>query len=283
MPGGLLDMFGIDPVANRQRRDRSAELDKTIAGELARTKLANQGLLDVEGLRGKNDISNTRERGNQDRLTNAQQNEITKALEVLRSNNLLTEKEHDQKLKFMSDLGVPYSKENLKTADSAITDSRIRKALQADQQIIQARQAPGFATTLAQGLQAQNLAPAFANIQAGKMTAGPGDLVAVPPSGVELPPTDLNAWGGMHGGGKKDVISQIPSSIPGMPPSTQVTTETTPGRIKVNPALMQQAMQQVAPAPAATDIPGNVQQTEDPLQQMLTRWRLMQALGMPQR
>lgn len=57
MPGGLLDMFGIDPVANRQRRDRSAELDKTIAGELARTTLANQGLLDVENARGKNSMT----------------------------------------------------------------------------------------------------------------------------------------------------------------------------------------------------------------------------------
>jgi len=57
MPGGLLDMFGIDPVANRQRRDRSAELDKTIAGELARTKLANQGQLDVTNAQGKNSMT----------------------------------------------------------------------------------------------------------------------------------------------------------------------------------------------------------------------------------
>jgi hypothetical protein len=57
MPGGLLDMFGIDPVANRQKRDRASELDKTIAGELARTKLANQGQLDVTNAQGKNSMT----------------------------------------------------------------------------------------------------------------------------------------------------------------------------------------------------------------------------------
>lgn len=50
-------MLGIDPVANRQRRDRSAELDKTIAGELARTKLANQGQLDVTNAQGENSMT----------------------------------------------------------------------------------------------------------------------------------------------------------------------------------------------------------------------------------
>jgi len=328
MPGGLLDMLGIDPVANRQKRDRSAELDKTIAGELARTKLAgqlqidatkvggaenrltqaekakfdvilqkmvNDGQMTVEQARVAGQIANTRASGEESRKTEVvrgdesrkSQREIAgqaKDMENVTAGNKRQSDILAQQLAILGKSGVPFSQQNLGVYDQALTDPRIRSELQSVQQMTDARSAPGFATTLAQGLQAQNLAPAFANIQAGKMAAGPGDMLAIPPSGIELPPADLNAWGGMQGGGKEDVISQIPSGIPGLPPSTQVTTKTTPGRIKVNPALMQQAMQQAAPAaPAATDIPGNVQQTEDPLQQMLNRWRMMQSLGMPQR
>lgn len=57
MPGGLLDMFGIDPVANRQTRQKDAMLERQIAGELARQRLANQGQRDVTTLQGKNNIT----------------------------------------------------------------------------------------------------------------------------------------------------------------------------------------------------------------------------------
>lgn len=52
MPGGLLDMFGIDPVANRQRKDA-----------IMLQQLQNQGQLDVEKERNAGSLAVTREAG----------------------------------------------------------------------------------------------------------------------------------------------------------------------------------------------------------------------------
>jgi len=318
MPGGLLDMFGIDPVANRQRRDRSSELDRTIAGELARTKLANQGQLDatkasgsenrltqaekakfdlilqkmvndgqmsIEQARTAGQIANTRAGGEESRKTEVvrgdesrkSQREIAGQAKDLENTSAGNKRQSDilaQQLGILGKSGVPFSPQNLNVYDQALTDPRIQNELQNVRQMTMARQAPGFADTLAQGLQAQNLAPAFANVQAGKMSAGPGDMVVAPPSGVTLPPADLNAWNQMQGGGKRDVLNQIPSGIPGLPPSTQMTTETTPGRIRVNPQLLQQA----AGVADGGGIPGNAAApTEDPILQMLKRLRMIQS------
>lgn len=297
MPGGLLDMFGIDPVANRQRRDRGAEIDKQIAGELARTKLAgqlqidatkvggaenrltqaekakfdailqqmvNDGQMSIEQARVAGQLANTREGGNQARKTQAESAAHAKDLENTTAGNSRTRDILQQQLGILGKSGVPFSAENLGVYDKALTDPRIQNELQNVQQMTAARNVPAFATTLAQGMQAQNLAPAFANMQAGKIAAGPGDMLAVPPSGIELPPTDLNAWGGIQGGGQQQSIQQVPAGIPGLPPITEVLNNTVPGRIKVNPSLMQQA-QQIAPAPAPAP---------DPIAQSLKQLRL---------
>lgn len=239
MPGGLLDMFGIDPVANRNRKM-----------QLMLQELQNKGQMDVEKQRGSNDISTTRERGSQERLTQAQKGEVEKALETLRSHNVITEAEANQKLKFLSDIGVPHSEENLKTADKALTDTRIRKALQADAQTVEARQAPGYADSLAAGMQAANLTPAFANQKTGTITAQPGELVAQPPSGISLPPTNLNQYNQMQGSTENQTVEEIPNpAFPMMPPQVKVLKQQTPGRIKLPPNILQQAQGLTPQAP----------------------------------
>ncbi len=276
MPGGLLDMFGIDPVANRQRRDRTAELDKTIAGELARVRLANQGQLDVEGLRGKNDIANTQTRGNEDRKTQSSLGEINKALEVLRSANIITEAEHKQRLEYASKLDIPYSKENVETADRALTDTRIKKSLQQDAQTIAARSAPGFQESLNAGLQAGNLTPAFNNMRTGAMSVGPGDMLMAPPSGAALPPADLNQWNQAQGATSSEVINMvggIPNPVTGEMQfqTPEVTRVQKPGQVRISPQIQQRALQlqEPTPPPQVNTQPPAL----DPIVQMMLRLR----------
>lgn len=287
MPGGLLDLFGIDPIANRNRKER-----------LMLQELQNRGQLDLEGARGKNQIAGIEAGGKQDRLTKAEAakfdqilqkmvtdgqlsveqargiNAITAArvqgdeqrksisatgteqrktqaegaaqakdLENTRSGNTKSERVQDQQLKMLSDAGVPFSPQNLEVFDQALTDPRIRNQLQAVQQLTQARQAPGYADTFAQGLQAQNLAPAFANQKTGTLSASPGELVAQPSSGISLPPTDLNQYNQMQGATENQTVDETPSPFPGLPPQLKVIRQQQPGRVRLNPKIMQQAGQ----------------------------------------
>lgn len=290
MPGGLLDMFGIDPVANRQKRDRDAMLEKQIAAEIARQKLANQGQLDVqtlqntgqlgvETLRGRNQIGNTRAQGDETRKTQASLGEINKAFEILRSANLMTEKEQEQKLRIMEKDGVISNKENDKVYDQATSDTRIRKALQADRQTVEARSAPGFQESLNDGMQAANRAPVFTNMRTGAMSVGPGDMLLAPPSGAAMPPTDLNQWNQAQGAMNSEVINMV-GGIPN--PQTgqmqfqtpEVTRVQKPGQVRINPAIQQRALQMQQPPPAV--IPEPTQPALDPIMQMMMRLRQSQ-------
>lgn len=260
MPGGLLDMFGIDPVANRQKRNQDAMLERQIAAEIARQKLANQGQLDVTKLTGDNNLKAIGATGNEQRKTQASAGDIAKAFEILRSANLITEKEQEQKLRIMEKDGVISKKENDKVYDQAVTDTRIRKTLQADKQVIDARNAPGFQESLNEGMQAANRAQIFDNIAKGTQRVQPGEMLLAPPSGVTAPPTDLNAFNQAQGAMNSEVINMV-GGIPN--PQTgemqfqtpEVTRVQKPGRVKPNPALVQQATQMFnAPAtPPAVD------------------------------
>lgn len=279
MPGGLLDMFGIDPVANRQKRDRDAMLEKQIAAEIARQKLANQGQLDVEGLRGGNNLKAIGATGDETRKTQASLGEINKAFEILRSANLMTEKEQEQKLRIMEKDGVISNKENDKVYDQATSDTRIRKALQDDRQTVEARSAPGFQESLNEGMQAANRAPVFTNMRTGAMSVGPSDMLLAPPSGAAMPPTDLNQWNQAQGAMNSEVINMV-GGIPN--PQTgqmqfqtpEVTRVQKPGQVRINPAIQQRALQIQQPAPAV--IPEPTQPALDPIMQMMMRLRQSQ-------
>jgi len=180
MPGGLLDMLGIDPVANRNNRREDAARERAIAAELA-----------VETLRGKNQIGNTRATGDENRKTQNSAAEINKAFEILRSANLMTEKEQEQKLRIMEKDGIVSNRENDKVYDKSLSDTRMRKALQNDAQTIEARSAPGFQQSLNAGMQAANLSSAFDNIAKGTQRVQPGEMLLAPP--INRPPILPNA------------------------------------------------------------------------------------------
>lgn len=289
MPGGLLDMFGVDPVANRQTRQRENMLEKQIAAELLRQKLANQGQLDVQSLqntgqlgvekvRGRNQIGNTRAQGDESRKTQASAADINRAFEVLRSANLMTEAEQAQKLRIMEKDGIVSNKQNDKVYDQATSDMRIRKALQSDAQEVEARSAPGYQQSLNAGMQAANLTPAFANMRTGAMSVGPGDMLLAPPSGASLPPSDLNQFNQAQGAGMSEVINMvggIPNPETGQMQfqSPEVTRVQTPGRVRINPAIQQQVMQMQQPTPVAS-APAPNEPSLGSIMEMLKRMRL---------
>jgi len=288
MPGGLLDMFGIDPVANRQTRQKDAMLERQIAAEIARQKLANQGQLDVqslqntgqlgvETLRGRNQIGNTRAQGDESRKTQASAGDIAKAFEVLRNANLMTEKEQEQKLRIMEKDGVISNKENDKVYDQATSDTRIRKALQSDRQTVEARNAPGFQESLNEGMQAANRAQIFDNIAKGTQRVQPGEMLLAPPSGIMAPPTDLNAFNQAQGATSSEVINMV-GGIPNPQTgemqfqSPEVTRVQKPGQVRVNPAIQQRTLQMQQPAIVPEPAPAAL----DPIMQMMMRLRQSQ-------
>lgn len=59
MPNGLLDMFGIDPITNRNNRRQDETRERMIAAELARQRVANEGAVAVENARNKGNVDTT--------------------------------------------------------------------------------------------------------------------------------------------------------------------------------------------------------------------------------
>jgi polyhydroxyalkanoate synthesis regulator phasin len=246
-------------IGKRGAEDRLTNAERAKFDQILQT-MVNQGNMSVEQARGLNNILNTQTQGTESRKNitrSGQENRRTQAesagqakdLENTRSSNTISERTRDQQLGILSKDGVVYSPENLSTYDKALSDPRMRGALQQVQQVTEARNSPGFVESLAQGLQAQNLAPAFGNIKSSALSAAPGELLVAPPSGTSLPPADLNQWNQMQGALQSETITPAPM-YKGVPMGDPTTTRTTmPGRIKINPSIIQKAAQ----TPGATN------------------------------
>ena len=246
MPGGLLDLFGIDPVANRQRRlmkEESAaerQLRLTIqqlqnSGQLAVQGLQNSGQLAVEGARGKNQIGvqglqntgqldveknrganavtleNTRS-GNTMKEKSAQA-EIDKLMEKIKSDSTISQMEKQQILGTLTKYGIMYSPENQKVADQALTDPTLRGALQAvtDENAIAA--SPEFQKANKAGRIAERLAQGFKNQQMATTTTPPGGITVMPPSGFSIPPKNMEQFNQVIGGGNEQSVEETQQSF----------------------------------------------------------------------
>ena len=119
MPGGLLDLFGIDPIANRQRREK-----------LELQKLENQGRLDVAklGNTGQMDVAKLNNAAQLERLIKELQNRLD-TVKATGEENRKTGT-HEQNLNEASKLNIFATPENIKTADQALTDPTIHGVLQ---------------------------------------------------------------------------------------------------------------------------------------------------------
>lgn len=245
MPGGLLDLFGIDPIANRQAKER-----------LMLQELANRGQLESMRMQGTNALATERERGEQSRKTNASKAESDKVLESLRSSNAISEAAKKQIMDILAKEGVMYNEQNAQVFDKATADTRIRNALARDMNAGRVQESPAYQQSLEKGAIAANLAPAFQNMRTGAMGVGSNEMMIAPPSGVSLPPTDLNKWNQAQGAMQNERMVTIPSMFEGLPPSTSQIRETTPGRVRIAPDIQQRAMS-IVPAPEGQTMTNN--------------------------
>lgn len=243
MPGGLLDLFGIDPIANRQRREK-----------LELQKLENQGRLDVAklGNTGQMDVAKLNNAAQLERLIKELQNRLDTVKATGEENRKTGERE--QALNEMSKLGLISKAEtpNEKTADQALTDPTIRGVLQQRMGANAVRATPDWQNSLAAGMNAQNLMPAFENMSKGTQRVGVGDMAVIPPSGAQMPPDSLSAWRMMQGAttGMSETVENTPQimtmpngqqmSIPGQPKVIRNQTMM-PGRIKLPQQILDAA------------------------------------------
>lgn len=236
MPGGLLDLFGIDPIANRQRKLVKEESAAERQLRLTLAAMQNRGGIDIEKLRGSNAASLEDKRSG---------NTIKeKGVEAANETAKLT---HQQVLAILSKLNVPYSKENHALVDQALTDPRIQGALQ--EQMTQNRvvASPEFQTANKQGAIAERLAQGFKNQAATTTTTPPGGITVMPPSGFAKPPEDLGQHNQIIGGGNEQSVEETSMDYPdgkggilSLPGQPKVTNKMLPGRVRprIDPALL---------------------------------------------
>ena len=185
MPGGLLDMFGIDPVANRQRQMQMQMLQQELANAVK-----------LQEMRGTQGLEVERERGGQTRLTDTNKGKVDRETGKSATDNLARIKELEQELEMLKGsrmIGRATTPGGKVYEGSGLGDATVREQLQDTETDTGIKATPDYKNSRAAGMQAANLGPVFQNINRGAIQAPADTITAVPPSGISMPPA-LQQW-----------------------------------------------------------------------------------------